>query len=91
MESAGIIFDIGMKSLYYWIYGKEGCYSKVPMGNSGAEQHWNIKELMMCDPKEKCEKPENLKTTPEECTPEQIKKCHGEAKGHPCADEQEGE
>jgi hypothetical protein len=45
----------------------------------------------MCDPEKKCEKPENLKTKPEECTPEQIKKCHGEAKGHPCVDDQEGE
>ena len=31
-----------------------------------------------------CQKPENLKIKPEECTPEQIKKCHGEVKGHPC-------
>jgi len=45
----------------------------------------------MCDPKKQCEKSENLKTKPEECTPEQIKECHGEAKGHPCVDEQEGE
>ena len=29
----------------------------------------------MCDKENKCEKPENLKTTPEECTPEQIKEC----------------
>ena len=45
----------------------------------------------MCNSEDKCEKPENLKTKPEECTPEQIKECHGEAKGHPCVDEQEGE
>jgi hypothetical protein len=45
----------------------------------------------MCDPKETCEKPENLKTTPEECTPEQIKKYHREDEGHPCSDEQENE
>jgi hypothetical protein len=45
----------------------------------------------MCDPEKKCEKPENQKTKPEECTSEQIKECHGEAKGHPCVDEQEDE
>jgi len=31
-----------------------------------------------------CEKPENLKGKPEECTPEQIRKCHGNVKEHPC-------
>ena len=42
----------------------------------------------MCN-KEKnnqCEKPENLKTTPQECTPEQIKECHGDEKDHPCVE-----
>ncbi len=34
--------------------------------------------------KEKCQKPENLKGKPGECSPEQIKKCHGEVKNHPC-------
>jgi len=32
----------------------------------------------------KCQKPENLKGKPKECSPEQIKKCHGDDKGHPC-------
>lgn len=31
-----------------------------------------------------CQKPENLKGKPEECTPEQIKKCHGDVDKHPC-------
>ncbi|PKN66559.1 MAG: hypothetical protein CVU57_05640 [Deltaproteobacteria bacterium HGW-Deltaproteobacteria-15] len=31
-----------------------------------------------------CEKPVMLKDKPEKCTLEQIKKCHGDAKGHPC-------
>ncbi len=35
----------------------------------------------MCDPEKQCEKPENLKTTPEECTPEQIRECHGKIIG----------
>ncbi len=34
----------------------------------------------------KCQYPEKLKGKPEECIPEQVKECHGEAK-HPCEDE----
>ncbi len=34
--------------------------------------------------KKGCQKPENLKGKPNECTPEQIKKCHGAEKSHPC-------
>ncbi len=32
-----------------------------------------------------CEKPENLKGRPEDCSPEQIRKCHGDVTEHPCA------
>ena len=39
----------------------------------------------MCDCK--CQAPEKLKGKPEECTPEQIKECHGETADHPCDDE----
>ncbi|MGQ9694030.1 MAG: ArsR/SmtB family transcription factor [Thermodesulfobacteriota bacterium] len=39
-------------------------------------------ELKMCA--HKCQYPERLKGRPEECSPEQIKKCHGSAKKHPC-------
>lgn len=39
-------------------------------------------ELKMCA--NKCQHPENLKGKPEECSPEQIKKCHGAQKKHPC-------
>lgn len=31
-----------------------------------------------------CQKPENLTGKPEECSPEQIRKCHGAAAVHPC-------
>ena len=31
-----------------------------------------------------CQKPETLKGKPEECSPEQIKECHGDTKDHPC-------
>lgn len=35
---------------------------------------------------EACLNPEFLTGTPEECSPEQIRKCHGELHGHPCGD-----
>jgi hypothetical protein len=31
-----------------------------------------------------CEKPEKCEGAPEECTPEQIKECHGDVAEHPC-------
>jgi len=31
-----------------------------------------------------CEKPNHLRDRPQECTPEQIRECHGEVKEHPC-------
>ena len=42
--------------------------------------------LFMCDSKKGCQRPEELKGKPEECSPEQIKKCHGDSAGHPCAE-----
>jgi len=38
----------------------------------------------MCSNKSKCLKPKNLKGKPEECSPEQIRKCHGDSAHHPC-------
>jgi hypothetical protein len=34
--------------------------------------------------KVKCQKPKELVGKPSECSPEQIRKCHGDAKTHPC-------
>jgi hypothetical protein len=31
-----------------------------------------------------CQKPENLKGTPQDCPPEQVRKCHGDDKKRPC-------
>lgn len=31
-----------------------------------------------------CEKPENLKGKPKDCSAEQIRECHGDEKDHPC-------
>jgi hypothetical protein len=38
---------------------------------------------------EGCQKPENLKGKPKDCSPEQIRECHGEGHDHPCTAEQE--
>ena len=38
----------------------------------------------MCDDKQVCQKPEELVGKPEDCSTEQIKKCHGDVKDHPC-------
>ncbi len=38
----------------------------------------------MCKVQGGCERPEELTGKPGECTPEQIKKCHGDSKEHPC-------
>jgi hypothetical protein len=32
----------------------------------------------------KCLKLENLKGRPQDCSPEQIRRCHGTDRGHPC-------
>lgn len=42
----------------------------------------------MCDEKqsEGCRKPEDLKGKPQDCSPEQIRRCHGDAPKHPCCD-----
>ena len=38
-----------------------------------------------------CERPEKLKDKPENCTPEQIRECHGDVKTHPCQGEKKEE
>lgn len=40
-------------------------------------------EVEMCQ--DCCRQPENLKDKPENCTPEQIEKCHGDSQEHPCS------
>jgi len=36
-----------------------------------------------------CMHPEKLKGKPEDCSPEQIKECHGDEKEHPCEEKKE--
>jgi transposase len=48
---------------------------------------WEVRDMCRKINKKGCEHPEKLKGRPEECSPEQIKECHGDisAKDHPCA------
>ena len=42
---------------------------------------------MCCHEERKgCQRPENLSGRPADCTPEQMRKCHGEQKQHPCVE-----
>ncbi len=38
----------------------------------------------MCDQNNCCQQPEKIKGQPKDCTPKQIKECHGDDKKHPC-------
>jgi len=38
----------------------------------------------MCDGKEGCQKPKEPVGKPEQCSPEQVRKCHGDLRKHPC-------
>ena len=42
-----------------------------------------------CHEEKKCERPEELKGKPQDCSPEQIRKCHGDDKNHPCTNEED--
>jgi hypothetical protein len=49
-----------------------------------------MKEVIhMCksESTKECEHPERLKGNPGECSPEQIKECHGDVKQHSCEKE----
>jgi hypothetical protein len=41
----------------------------------------------MCYRKTKCQRPKELKGKAENCTPQQIRKCHGDARKHICTSE----
>jgi len=53
--------------------------SETPPDKSGT------KEVDMCQ--NCCQQPDKLKDKPENCTPEQIRQCHGDTKEHPCSKE----
>jgi DNA-binding transcriptional ArsR family regulator len=45
-------------------------------------------DMNMCDCK--CQHPEKLKGNPGDCTPAQIRECHGDEKKHPCHGHEKG-
>ncbi len=42
---------------------------------------------VILDKKQNCQKPEKLKDKPQNCSKEQIEKCHGDVKDHSCTKE----
>ena len=58
------------------------CIKSMPEEKNKQER----KVLKMCC-NDCCQQPDKLKGTPQECTPEQIKECHGDSKEHPCEEE----
>ena len=54
------------------------CLRSLPASRDSKERRTGD----MC--KDCCERPERLKNAPRECTPQQIKECHGDTKDHPC-------
>lgn len=42
----------------------------------------------MCETNNCCQKPEQLKGKPQDCSPEQIRECHGNMQEHPCLKEE---
>jgi hypothetical protein len=46
-----------------------------------------VTEMCQSESEKRCEHPGKLKGKPGQCSPEQIKECHGDAKKHPCVKE----
>ena len=42
----------------------------------------------MCENGKCCQEPERLKGKPQDCTSEQIEKCHGDNEEHPCEEKE---
>jgi ArsR family transcriptional regulator len=60
------------------------CIKALPEDNDKQER----KVMKMCC-NDCCQQPDKLKGSPQECTPEQIKECHGDTEEHPCKGEDE--
>ena len=50
----------------------------------GAAEERN--RAMCCNEKKQCQKPEDLKGRPEDCSRKQVAECHGPGAEHPCCD-----
>ncbi len=55
------------------------CLKGLPMAGEIYDKRRLDKMCMDC-----CQRPERLKGKPSECSPDQIKECHGDVKDHPC-------
>ncbi len=65
------------------ISGPEGvCLRTLPIMPDNFKERRKIDMCMDC-----CQQPEKLKGKPEDCTPEQVKECHGDTEDHPCKTE----
>jgi DNA-binding transcriptional ArsR family regulator len=64
------------------------CAEGICIKKSNAKIDCHKEGMKMCDCK--CQYPEKLKGKPEDCTPQQIKECHGD-KEHPCAKDDDSE
>ena len=53
--------------------------------NETLESKIESQEVDMCQ--NCCQQPDKLVSKPENCTPEQIRQCHGDTEEHPCAKE----
>jgi len=62
--------------------GSTGPCHRLSAESKGYEGR-EVKAMCQCC----CEHPEKLKGKPEECTPEQIRECHGDVKKHSCEGE----
>lgn len=54
-----------------------------PLNKLPKDNH-KFEEAIMC---QNCQQPIKLQEKPENCSPEQIKECHGDANEHPCVNE----
>jgi len=61
------------------------CHRSLPSGSDTKEME--RRGLAMC--KDCCQQPDRRQGRPEECTPEQIRECHGQEKDHPCIPKEE--
>lgn len=58
------------------------CSRSLPMAATTLKERKTVDMCMDC-----CQQPEKLKGTSGDCTPKQIKECHGDTKEHPCETE----
>jgi len=65
---------------------RRGCI--CPRESIAREVNIEGRDKDVCKCECKCEHPEKLKGKPGECSPEQVKECHGDTEEHPCEQEE---